>query len=211
MRDMLVRAGLLLGFGLLQATAWCQEAADTQNVAPPDHFAIEHQRIDELRAQQTKVFDEQLQACADKFAVNDCESKIKVQRRQVMADLKRQEVKINEEQRKEKAAEKLHSDADKAADNAKRDADTQAQAGQGKTETDRQKELDDKVLNHQQQAHAPVAKAPKTPSGPDAQTAEKKRQAYADKLKDLEKRRQQRDKDVREHGANGPPLPPMPK
>ncbi len=202
-------AGVLFCLGLAAAVAWGQGNADADPGAnpAPDPFALEHQRIDALRDQKTKAFDEQEKACASKFAVTDCENAIKAQRREMLADFRRQEVTINDAQRKQKAAQRTQATADKAADSALHQADVQAQAERGKTQEERQKDQDEKVLNHKNQAHAPVVKAPKTGSGPDAKTAEKNRQAYAEKLKDLEKRRQERDKNVREHGTSGPPLP----
>ena len=211
MRAVLRTIWLMLAFGLAGVPAWSQDAAEANPDAAADRYAIEHQRIDSLRDEKTKAFDEQERACASNFAVTDCENKIKVQRRQMLADLRRQEIKVNEAQRKEKAAEQLRHDTDKAADNAQRAADMQAQAENGKTEEDRKKEQGEKVLNHKNQTHAPEVKAPKTPSGPDAATAEKNRAAYAEKLKELERRRQERDKNVQQHGTSGPPLPAMPQ
>ena len=198
---------LALVLSLVGVAGWSQEGANPAAESVSDHYAVERQRVEALRDEKNRVFDAQERACASKFAVTDCENTIKAQRREMLADLKRQEVKINDAQRKEKAAEQLRRDADKAADNAQREADLQAQTGHGKTEEERQKEQDEKVLNHKKQTHAPEVKAPKTSSAPDAKTAEKNRAAYADKLKELERRRQERDKTVQQHGTSGPPLP----
>ena len=213
MRHTVFRSSLLLlALSLGGAPAWSQGAADAAaNESTPDNYAVAHQRIESLRDQKSKVFDEQERACASKFAVTDCENTIKAQRREMLADLKRQELKINDAQRKEKAAAQLRRDADKAADNVRHEADVQAQTEHGKTEDERQKEQDEKVLNHKKQTHAPEVKAPKTSSAPDAATAVKNRAAYADKLKELERRRQERDKTVQQHGTSGPPLPQPPQ
>jgi hypothetical protein len=193
---------LLLAMGVC-TYAWGQDEGGQD----ADPFAAEHQRIETIRSQKTLEFDAQEQACWSKFAVTGCRKEVGARRRQMLADLKRQEVEINAAQRKQKAAQQLQSNADKLESHAQHAAELLAD-DERKSQEDRQKELDEKALNHKQQAHPGEPKAPKTTSTLDAQTVEKNRQAYADKLKELEKRRQERDKKVREHSSDSTPLPP---
>jgi colicin import membrane protein len=65
-------------------------------------IAVERQRAEAL-------FREQEKACYARFAVNDCLAAAKAHRRQVLADLRRQEVSLNDAQRKRRAAEHLRA------------------------------------------------------------------------------------------------------
>ena len=71
--------------------------------------AAQRARIASERAQAEAVFRAQEKACYGKFAVTDCLNAAKAQRRQVLADLRRQEISVNEAQRKRKAAEHVRS------------------------------------------------------------------------------------------------------
>jgi hypothetical protein len=71
--------------------------------------AAQRSRIAAERAQAEAVFREKEKACYARFAVNDCLAEAKAQRRQVLADLRRQEVTLNDAQRKRKAAEHLRA------------------------------------------------------------------------------------------------------
>jgi colicin import membrane protein len=66
-------------------------------------------RIAAERSQAEATFRAQEKACHTKFAVNDCLNAAKAQRREVLADLRRQEISLNDAQRKSKAAEQLRS------------------------------------------------------------------------------------------------------
>jgi len=73
--------------------------------------AEERARIAQTRAHHQAQFDAQERACYQHFAVNDCLSDSRRSQREVMADLRRQEVLINDTQRKRRAAwQMLRSD-----------------------------------------------------------------------------------------------------
>ncbi|MEO7105108.1 MAG: hypothetical protein ABIZ09_01935 [Rhodoferax sp.] len=127
----------------------------------------------------------------------------------MLAELKRQEGALNAVERRQKGLEQLQKSENKAAESAQRELDTQA--GTDKTtEEDRQKTLDGKVLSHREQAKAETRKSkqPKSTSALDDATVQKNRAAYQDKMKELEKRREDRDKRLQEHGPSSAPLPP---
>jgi colicin import membrane protein len=71
--------------------------------------AAQRSRIAAERAQAEALFREQEKACYARFAVSDCLAEAKAQRRQVLADLRRQEIALNDAQRKRKAAEHLRA------------------------------------------------------------------------------------------------------
>ena len=189
------------------ASAWSQ---GDFSLTPPDGSAgAERVRIDAIRQRKAVELDAEAAACLSKFAVTDCQNKVGTRRRQMLADLKRQEVKLNEIERQQKGAEQAQKSQNKAAESVLLERDVQA--GTEKiTAEERQNNLDQKVLNHQNQAKP--SKAPGTKSTPalDAAAVEKNRAAYQDKFKALEKRRQERDKRSQEHGTGGPTLPVPP-
>jgi colicin import membrane protein len=89
-------------FSLVAALA-CHALA----AAPGDDEAkAERVRITAERAQAQARFTEQEKACYGKFAVNDCLNEARAQRRQVLADLKRQETALNDAERRRRAAER---------------------------------------------------------------------------------------------------------
>ena len=74
--------------------------------------AVERERIRQAHAsEQARVADQEAE-CYQRFAVNDCLIKVRAQRREVLADLRRQEISLNDAQRKRRGAEQLlRSDA----------------------------------------------------------------------------------------------------
>lgn len=189
----------------LASCAWGQgDAGQTL----PD-AGLERARIDAIRQQKTLELDAEDAACFSRFAVTDCQSKVGTRRRQMLSDLKRQEAKLTDAERQQKGAEQLQKSQDKAAESAQRELDAQAETPKT-TEEERLKNQHEKVLNHEDQAKPGKAPSTKSTSALDPATVEKNRAAYQDKLKALEKRRQERDKRLLEHGPGGPPLPVMP-
>lgn len=69
--------------------------------------AAEHARITAERQQIEKRFAAEETACFQKFAVNDCRDASRARRRVEMADLRRQEISLNDAERKRKGAEQL--------------------------------------------------------------------------------------------------------
>jgi hypothetical protein len=63
--------------------------------------------INQTRARHQAQFRRQEIACYQRFAVNDCLNESRRTEREVMADLRRQEVLINDAQRKRRAARQL--------------------------------------------------------------------------------------------------------
>ncbi len=71
--------------------------------------AAQRARIAAERSDAEAAFRAQEKACYGKFAVNDCLAAAKAHRREVLADLRRQEVSLNDAQRKRRAAEHLRN------------------------------------------------------------------------------------------------------
>lgn len=100
----LVASMLLLA---LSQTAWAQDEA-------------ERERIRSERARIEAAFAEQEKACYSRFAVNDCIDDARARRRAGLADLRRQEVSLNDQERKRKADERLREVQERQAEQARR-------------------------------------------------------------------------------------------
>lgn len=79
-------------------------AAQAQDAATD---AAERARIGAERSRAEAEFSAAEQACYAKFAVNDCISKARARLRTVLADLRRQEVGLNDAERRRRAADRL--------------------------------------------------------------------------------------------------------
>ena len=89
-----------------------------QPVVPDTVFAREadeHARIRKEREDAQVRFLAQDVQCYQRFAVNDCLGEVRAQRRAVLAELRRQEISLNDTQRKRRAAEQLLRADEKAA------------------------------------------------------------------------------------------------
>lgn len=189
----------------LCAACWSQ--ADP---VPSEGWAqAERIRINSERQQKTAELDAEEAACLSRFAVTDCQNQVGVRRRQMLSELKRQEAVLNAAERKQRGVEQLQREEVKAAENVQRQRDAQLRTDKSLTE-DRQKKQDDKQRSHQQRAQPVKSQAPAAKTGTvlDAETVEKNRQAYSEKQKALEKRRQERDQRLLDHGKGSQPLPP---
>lgn len=67
----------------------------------------ERARIQSERDQAEQRFRQEQRACNGKFNVTDCLNEAKAKRREKLSDLRRQEVALNDQERKHKAAERL--------------------------------------------------------------------------------------------------------
>ena len=194
---------------MLVPSVWGQSSSAQQ----PDDLAQQRERIAASRQHKTVELDAQAAACWSKFAVTDCQNKVKTQRRAMLAELWRQEIRLNDQERQQRAAEQMLRNQAKAAEWAERQADEPSRAGANIDSPDqRQERLSEKAIGHQQRAKAitPVVPVSRAPSGPDVETVERNRTAYAEKLRAAEQRRQEREKRILEKRGNSAPLPPTP-
>lgn len=101
----------LLCLALLAPCARAQPESDTEETFTLRAQA-ERERIRQTRASQQALFIAQEAQCYARFAVNDCLIESRARRREVMGDLRRQEISLNDMQRKRRGADQLlRSDA----------------------------------------------------------------------------------------------------
>lgn len=86
---------------LLPALAAAQDPVDTS--------AAQRGRIAAERGRVEADYQARERACWGQFAVNDCLSDARAQRRAALADLRRQEISLNDAQRKQRGAERVRA------------------------------------------------------------------------------------------------------
>ena len=119
---------LLAVVALLPLAGWAQQ--DEADQALRTRIAAE-------RAQAEARYKADEKACYGKFAVNDCLNDARKQRRAVLADLRRQEVVLNDVERKRKAAERARSLEERSsAEKQQEEADKRAKALSAQRERD---------------------------------------------------------------------------
>ena len=106
----------------------------------------ERLRISTERAALEAGFNREDAACYQKFLVNNCLDEVRIRRRDAMADLRRQEISINDQERKAKGAEQIQKTEDKASpEKQQAEADRRAEAMRdfdARMARDRQKNAD---------------------------------------------------------------------
>lgn len=106
---------------LLLATSLPALAAD-----PVHDVAAERARIAAERSRAEAVFQAEQKACYGKFAVTGCIEEAKARRRDVLADLRRQEIALNDAERKARSAERMRQLEQKQAEEGRRQAEAAA-------------------------------------------------------------------------------------
>ena len=130
---------------------------------PQDEVKAERTRIADERGRVEARFAAEEKACYAKFGVNDCLQEARTRRREVLADLRRQEVSLNDADRRRRAAERL-SEIEQRSSAAKQE---QAAAKQSKA-LDDQKEREQRQADKtakRKQASAPDPAAPASAAG----------------------------------------------
>ena len=201
-----MKHGLL--FGLLLAGWSALAIAQTGPEIPVDDTQTQRARIEDLRQQRSAELDIQDTACLARFAVADCQIKVAVRRRQMLAEFKLEETKLNAIERQQKQQEQLLRTQQKTLDSAQRQQQARAAAQQNQS-IDRQQVLADKRRTHKAQAQTDRTSVPsgKSSNVQDAAAIQKNREAYLEKQKALKQRRQDRDQRINDQGKAAAPLP----
>ena len=93
---------------LTAAAGQAQTEADSTELDPVAlRHAEERERIREIRLYEQARFSAQEVACYARFAVNDCLVEVRSRQRELLGDLRRQEISLNDALRKRRAAEQI--------------------------------------------------------------------------------------------------------
>lgn len=110
-------------FATLSGLAGAQTGAQmTAPAAPPRTIDAERARISAERARLEAGFLAEDAACYKRFAVNSCLEEVNTRRREAMADLRRQEISLNDEERKIRGAEQLRKTEEKSSPEKQQEA-----------------------------------------------------------------------------------------
>ncbi len=204
----------LLLFSLLGAAASGQVANDSA-------AAVDRER-EQINAERTALeakFDVEEAACYKKFFVNSCLNAIKPRRREAMTGLKQREVALNDQQRREKAADQIRKTEEKSSPEVLRQAaERRAKALEdtaAREERSRNK-ADERVNLQQGEASNAADTASKLKGSKERAQARVERQAeiadevqkYNDKQQEVLERKASREKRQREQTK--PPAASLP-
>jgi colicin import membrane protein len=148
----------------------------------PGSYAAEKSRIGQERRAADATFKTEEKACYQKFAVTDCVNEARAKRRVKLSDLHRQEVAVNDAERKRKGAERQREIDERTAPAKEADKATERE----KNLADRKKR-DERATEKAAKAAAPPAK----PGGEAARQAE-----VQEKLKDKASSQQSRNQEA---------------
>ena len=118
-----MRRALLItrGLGWAAATATAVAAAMAVADTGPERAGLAAQR-----QASSQVFDQEEQACRQRFAANDCANDVRARRRDALAPVRARELRLADQERQQRAAERRRTLADKKHAAAQRPADSPA-------------------------------------------------------------------------------------
>lgn len=193
-------------------------AQPTPGASPDAGNAAERGRISAERREAEAAYARAQAGCYGKFAVNDCLNEAKARRREAMSDLRRQEISLNDQERRHKGAAQRQRLDDKASpQNQQRLAEARAQALQAQAA--RAQRADDKAGRRGGAAPAEAAgSAALSPAEREAAKLAARGRREAEANAQVEKRRQRikearerRDKLESQQNARAkPPAKPLP-
>lgn len=182
------KLAFLLAAGLALPALAQQQAED----------AAERQRIAAERARVEAEFEQAQKACYARFAVNDCIDDARAKRREVMSDLRRQELVLNDAERRRRSAERLEEIEKKTADKRASDAAAAARAASAPASAPKPA----------QPAREP--KAPRQPKEPRQVDAGENARRYNERLEEARQHKAEVQKRAAERSKDVQPLPVPP-
>jgi colicin import membrane protein len=213
----LVTACFLIALSVL---ANAQSTVET--AAPADQMRsidAERTRISAERNRLEAGFLAEDAACYDRFAVNSCLGKVNDRRREAMADLRRQELSLNDEERRIKGAEQIRKTEEKSsAEKQQEAADRRAKAladSQSRLEREKKKAEDRGAAKAAEQGSSDANAAKIKGSQERVQdrldkqaTAAEEAKKFSDRQKEAQERKAQHERDRLKQTK--PPAKPLP-
>lgn len=198
---------------VVSAFSQSSEAGTGTEFPRPLDVESERSRIQAERAREEARYQAEEAACNARFAVTDCIRQVRVHRREALDKLRRQELVLNDAERKRKALEQIErskekSSAQRMEEEAARRVEARA-AQQEREERANQKASASMNVKSGQ----PAAKNVKNPIEPGLTVDDivKEQQQYNDKLRQAQEHRASREKINKEKaGTSSKPLPEAP-
>lgn len=189
----------------------------------PEGEASARARIEAERSQAEARYAAEEKACFARFAVNDCQNEARVRRRAVLADLRRQEVSLNDAERRRKSVQKLREIEERSSPEKQRQADEQ-QAKALAEQQEREAHAAEKAAGRKTAAAPSAAKSPerpfrdprkkamqKTPNERQSPNTAEKRKSFEGRLEEAQARKGRIEKRLAERNKTAPkPLPVPP-
>ncbi len=180
----------------------------------------ERERINTQRARLDAGFTAEDIACYKKFLTNQCLAEVKVRRDAVMADFRRQEISLNQQERKEKGAEQMRKTEEKSsAEKQQEVADKRATAlkdNEARLELEKQKVADRASMQSNEKSNTDAAanrlkdSLQKVDSRKSKQTASAEEvQKFNQRLEKAKERQARYERDLA--NQTKPPANPLPK
>jgi colicin import membrane protein len=188
-------------------------AAATAGAAPAEGDATERERLKAARSAIQARYAQEEKACQDRFAVNDCLDRARRTRNAALAQVRKDELALNEAERQRRAAERQeavderHSPERLQAEEERR---AKARAEQAERE-ERAAEKRAKRAARQDAAAASPAQGEKEDKRPDAAEQAQNRARQDERAQEAEARKQrviQRAAERRKPAASDLPVPP---
>jgi colicin import membrane protein len=194
-------------FATLGVLANAQPAAQPDAPATvPGTMDAERARISAERAQLEAGFLAEDVECYKRFAVNSCLGKVNDRRREAMADLRRQELLLNDEERRIRGAEQIRKTEEKASpENQQEAADRRAKAVsdyQSRLEREKQKVEDRAATKSTAQSNSEASAARIKGSQDKAQARTDKQATAAEEAKKLSERQKEAQERKAQHEAD---------
>lgn len=201
----------LLALVLISLCAFSQ-LIDSSTTPPLDNEG-ERRRIQAERAREEAEFEKDQAACYARFAVTDCIEQARVRRRAVLDQLRRQEIVLNDAERKRKALEQMQRIEEKSS--GQQDAEEAARRIEARAA---QQEREERAIQKGAAASGPkpapsAGKRAQKPvqQGRTANDVASENKQYNDKLREASEHRDSRKKSNAANPANtSKPLPDSP-
>ncbi|MEC5214939.1 colicin import membrane protein [Polaromonas sp. CG_9.5] len=183
------------------------------------NIGIQRTAVNAERSRLEAGFLSEDAACYKKFAVNSCLGKVNSRRREAMADFRRQEIFLNDAERRIKGENQIRKTQEKASpENQQQAADSRAKAvevSQGRLDSlkDKQQKLTIRESNEKAaraaNAQRLLAHQQKNQARAEKQAAnEEKAKKFSERQKEAQERRSQHDADQLKHTKpSAKPLP----
>ena len=191
---------LLLCVAMLAAALPARAQTDTA-------IEVERGRIAAERSEADAWLASQEVACYRIFAVNDCLKAARSQRRERLSDLRRQELSLNEAQRKRRSADRLRSIEER--NSAQKQEDVAVQRAEAVTrQQDKKQALASRGAERAQPAASAPARAARKPASHDSAEQLRRSQQRQHDAQERRDRVAKRLAEAARSGARALPVPP---
>lgn len=205
---------LMLAFSLHVITPFAQETAGDASERPTlPGTAVERNRIQAERMREEARYQTEAAACYARFAVSDCLRGLRVHRREVLETLRRQEILLNDADRRQKGLEQIGRITEKSSEQQQEEAVTRrldARAAQKERE-DRAAQKAADAIRFKSVSPSPGTSEKVREQGRSPDERTENQQQFQNKLKAAQEHRASLEKSNAEKiGPSAKPLPAAP-